>query len=41
MRLHQASRLDAQWVKTVLDKVSRRPFGSRIDLGSDGLLSLR
>jgi poly-gamma-glutamate capsule biosynthesis protein CapA/YwtB (metallophosphatase superfamily) len=41
MRLHQASRLDAQWVKTVLDKVSRRPFGSRIDLASDGLLSLR
>ena len=35
MRLHRASHRDAQWLKTVLDKVSR-PFGSRIDLGSDG-----
>ena len=40
MRLHWASHRDARWVKTVLDKVSR-PFGSRIDLGSDGVLSLR
>jgi poly-gamma-glutamate capsule biosynthesis protein CapA/YwtB (metallophosphatase superfamily) len=40
MRLHRASRRDAQWLTTVLDNVSR-PFGSRIDLGSDGLLSLR
>jgi poly-gamma-glutamate capsule biosynthesis protein CapA/YwtB (metallophosphatase superfamily) len=39
MRLHRASRRDAQWLGTVLDNVSR-PFGSRIDLGSDGLLSL-
>jgi poly-gamma-glutamate capsule biosynthesis protein CapA/YwtB (metallophosphatase superfamily) len=40
MRLYWASHRDAQWVKTVLDKVSR-PFGSRIDLGSGGVLSLR
>jgi poly-gamma-glutamate capsule biosynthesis protein CapA/YwtB (metallophosphatase superfamily) len=40
MRLHWASHRDARWVKTVLDKVSR-PFGSRIDLGSGGVLSLR
>ena len=39
MRLHRASHRDAQWIKTVLDTVSRN-FGSRIDLGSDGLLSL-
>ena len=40
MRLHRASRRDAVWLRAVLDKVSRR-FGSRIDLGSDGMLSLR
>jgi poly-gamma-glutamate synthesis protein (capsule biosynthesis protein) len=40
MRLHQASHRDARWLSTVLDKVSRH-FGSRIDLGSDGLLRLR
>lgn len=40
MRLHRASHRDARWIKTVLDKVSRR-FGSRIDLGSDGMLNLR
>ncbi len=40
MRLHRASRLDAVWLRAVLDKASRR-FGSRIDLGSDGTLSLR
>jgi poly-gamma-glutamate capsule biosynthesis protein CapA/YwtB (metallophosphatase superfamily) len=40
MRLHRASHRDAQWLTTVLDNVSRH-FGSRIDLGSDGLLSLR
>jgi poly-gamma-glutamate capsule biosynthesis protein CapA/YwtB (metallophosphatase superfamily) len=40
MRLHRASHRDARWLKTVLDEVSRR-FGSRIDLGSDGLLSIR
>ncbi len=41
MRLHRASHRDTRWLKTVLDKVGRRPFGSRIDLGSDGLLCLR
>jgi poly-gamma-glutamate capsule biosynthesis protein CapA/YwtB (metallophosphatase superfamily) len=40
MRLHRASHRDAMWLSTVLDKVSRH-FGSRIDLGSDGLLRLR
>jgi poly-gamma-glutamate synthesis protein (capsule biosynthesis protein) len=40
MRLHRASRRDAVWLRTELDKVSRR-FGSRIDLGSDGMFSLR
>jgi poly-gamma-glutamate capsule biosynthesis protein CapA/YwtB (metallophosphatase superfamily) len=40
MRLHRASRRDAIWLRAVLDKASRR-FGSRIDLGSDGTLSLR
>jgi poly-gamma-glutamate capsule biosynthesis protein CapA/YwtB (metallophosphatase superfamily) len=40
MRLHRASHRDARWLKTVLDEVSRS-FGSRIDLGSDGLLSIR
>jgi poly-gamma-glutamate capsule biosynthesis protein CapA/YwtB (metallophosphatase superfamily) len=39
MRLHRASHRDARWLSTVLDNVSRR-FGSRIDLGSDGLLRL-
>jgi poly-gamma-glutamate capsule biosynthesis protein CapA/YwtB (metallophosphatase superfamily) len=40
MRLHRASRRDAGWLRAVLNKVSGR-FGSRIDLGSDGILSLR
>jgi poly-gamma-glutamate capsule biosynthesis protein CapA/YwtB (metallophosphatase superfamily) len=40
MRLHRTSVNDARWLSKRLDKASRR-FGSRIDLGSDGLLSLR
>jgi poly-gamma-glutamate capsule biosynthesis protein CapA/YwtB (metallophosphatase superfamily) len=40
MRLHHASEDDARWLRSTLDKVSRR-FGSRIDLGPDGLLTLR
>jgi len=40
MRLHRAADHDARWLQRVLDKVSRR-FGSRIDLGPDGLLTLR
>jgi poly-gamma-glutamate synthesis protein (capsule biosynthesis protein) len=40
MRLHRASDADARWLRNVLDKVSRR-FGSRIDLGTDGMLTLR
>jgi poly-gamma-glutamate capsule biosynthesis protein CapA/YwtB (metallophosphatase superfamily) len=40
MRLHRASHQDSQWLRAVLDKVSRH-FGSRIDLEPDGLLSLR
>ena len=39
MRLHRASSEDARWLRRVLDKVSRR-FGSRIDLGPDGMLTL-
>jgi poly-gamma-glutamate capsule biosynthesis protein CapA/YwtB (metallophosphatase superfamily) len=39
MRLHRASDSDARWLRKTLDKVSRR-FGSRIDLRSDGLLTL-
>jgi hypothetical protein len=38
MRLHRASDSDVRWLRKTLDKVSRR-FGSRIDLGSDGLLT--
>jgi len=41
MRLHRASDDDARWLSKILDKLSRRWFGSRIDLGPDGLLSLR
>jgi poly-gamma-glutamate capsule biosynthesis protein CapA/YwtB (metallophosphatase superfamily) len=40
MRLHRASRRDAIWLRAALDKVSRR-FGSRVDLGPDGMLNLR
>jgi poly-gamma-glutamate capsule biosynthesis protein CapA/YwtB (metallophosphatase superfamily) len=40
MRLHCASDGDSRWLRKTLDKVSR-PFGSRIDLGPDGLLTLR
>jgi poly-gamma-glutamate capsule biosynthesis protein CapA/YwtB (metallophosphatase superfamily) len=40
MRLHGASHRDSRWLRAVLDKVSRQ-FGSRIDLGSNGLLRLR
>jgi poly-gamma-glutamate capsule biosynthesis protein CapA/YwtB (metallophosphatase superfamily) len=40
MRLHRASGDDSRWLRRTLDKVSRR-FGSRIDLGPDGLLTLR
>jgi poly-gamma-glutamate synthesis protein (capsule biosynthesis protein) len=39
MRLHRASSNEARWLCKILDKVSRR-YGSRIDLGPDGLLSL-
>jgi poly-gamma-glutamate capsule biosynthesis protein CapA/YwtB (metallophosphatase superfamily) len=40
MRLHRASGENARWLRGTLDKVSRR-FGSRIDLGADGWLTLR
>jgi poly-gamma-glutamate capsule biosynthesis protein CapA/YwtB (metallophosphatase superfamily) len=40
MRLHRAASGDARWLRKVLDKISRR-FGSRVDLGPDGLLTLR
>jgi len=37
--LHRASAGDAEWLQRVLDTVSQ-PFGARIDLGADGLLTL-
>ena len=40
MRLHRTSHDDSRWLRKTLDKVRRR-FGSRIDLGHDGLLTLR
>jgi len=40
MRLHRAPAADAHWLRTVLERASRR-FGSRIDLRPDGLLALR
>jgi poly-gamma-glutamate synthesis protein (capsule biosynthesis protein) len=39
MRLHRASDSDGRWLRKTLDKVSRR-FGSRINLRSDGLLTV-
>jgi poly-gamma-glutamate synthesis protein (capsule biosynthesis protein) len=40
MRLQRVSEENARWLRKTLDKVSRR-FGSRIDLGADGWLTLR
>jgi poly-gamma-glutamate synthesis protein (capsule biosynthesis protein) len=40
MRLHQAPAADRQWLRTVLDRISRG-FGSRVDLRPDGMLALR
>ncbi|MGW2256051.1 CapA family protein [Kitasatospora sp. NPDC001660] len=40
MRLTPAPHEDSQWVREILDRVSR-VFGSRIDLGPDGMLGLR
>jgi poly-gamma-glutamate capsule biosynthesis protein CapA/YwtB (metallophosphatase superfamily) len=40
MRLHQAPAADRQWLRTVLDRISRE-FGSRVDLRPDGMLALR
>jgi poly-gamma-glutamate capsule biosynthesis protein CapA/YwtB (metallophosphatase superfamily) len=40
MRLGHASTTEATWLRTVLDRVSRG-FGTRIDLGPDGMLALR
>jgi poly-gamma-glutamate synthesis protein (capsule biosynthesis protein) len=40
MRLHQAPAADRQWLRTVLDRISR-DFGSRVDLRPDGMLALR
>ncbi len=40
MRLGRASREDSEQVREVLDRISRG-FGSRIDLGPDGMLTLR
>ena len=40
LRLHRAAEADARWPGTVMQRASRR-FGSRVDLGPDGLLALR
>jgi poly-gamma-glutamate synthesis protein (capsule biosynthesis protein) len=40
MRLTLASHEDSQWVREILDRISR-VFGSRIDLDPDGMLGLR
>jgi len=40
MRLHHACNADAELLRSVLNRVSRR-FGSRIDLADDGMLRLR
>lgn len=40
LRLHRASQADAEWLRTVLDEVGRS-FGTRIDRGAGGFLSLR
>jgi len=40
LRLHRAPTKDAEWLQTVLDKVSR-PFGTRIALDPDSVLTVR
>jgi poly-gamma-glutamate synthesis protein (capsule biosynthesis protein) len=40
LRLCHASGNDAAWLRTVLDRISQ-DFGTRIDLGPDGMLVLR
>ena len=40
MRLEQAPAADRQWLRTVVDRISR-DFGSRVDLRPDGMLTLR
>jgi poly-gamma-glutamate capsule biosynthesis protein CapA/YwtB (metallophosphatase superfamily) len=40
MRLHHTSSADSEWLRAVLDHVSRG-FGSRIDLEPEGILALR
>jgi poly-gamma-glutamate synthesis protein (capsule biosynthesis protein) len=39
MRLHHADSADSQWLRAVLDRISR-PFGTRIDLQPDGMLTI-
>ncbi len=40
MRLNRASKADSQWLRDTLERVSE-PYGSRVDLTPDGLLTLR
>jgi poly-gamma-glutamate capsule biosynthesis protein CapA/YwtB (metallophosphatase superfamily) len=40
LRLEHASAADAEWLRAVLDRVSRR-FGPRLSLGADGQLTLQ
>jgi poly-gamma-glutamate capsule biosynthesis protein CapA/YwtB (metallophosphatase superfamily) len=39
MRLRRASRRDTEWLRSVLDRVSR-PFGARVAVDADGALTL-
>jgi poly-gamma-glutamate synthesis protein (capsule biosynthesis protein) len=39
MRLRHADALDREWLRAVLDKISR-PFGTRVELDDDELLTL-
>ncbi len=40
LRLHHASSDDREWIRATLDRVSGE-FGSRVDIDSDGMLTLR
>lgn len=39
MRLRHPSAADSEWLRGTVDRISR-PFGSRVDLGADGMLHL-
>jgi poly-gamma-glutamate synthesis protein (capsule biosynthesis protein) len=41
MRLDHASAEDTDWLRTVLDRCSRRDFGTRVETADDGTLTVR